>query len=395
MDTSTEQKRFDFKALVILILASLVVFQFYALVYKKKSELAYSEQSNSGDQRISSQGQTFNSTVKPIEWKLVTSWPKRFPGLGTAPEIFAENVEKMSDGRLKVKVFGAGELVPALGVFDAVSSGSAEMGHSGAYFWKGKTVSSVFFTTIPFGMTAQEMNAWLYEGGGLELWQEVYAPFGIKPLAGGNSSVQMAGWFNKEINTVEDVKGLVMRIPGVAGEVFTRLGGQSVTIPGGELYTSLKTGVVDATEWVGPYNDLAMGFHEVAKYYYYPGWHEPGSTIEMTVNQKAFDALPEDLQMIVEVAAKAANQGMLDEYTAKNNAALKELIDVHGVEFRKLPDDVIAELHRLSDEVIQDMIAEDELAKRVYASYSAFSEDAKQYHRFSEKAILEARDIEY
>ncbi len=377
------KKTVDVKAFVILCLCVLVVVLAYGLVIKA-----------AGTKTLPA-----NTALTPaqqtIEWKLVTSWPKHFPGLGTAPEVFAENVYKMSNGRLQVKVYGAGEIVPALGVFDAVSNGSVEMGHSGAYFWKGKTISSVFFTTIPFGMTAQEMNAWLYEGGGLELWQEVYAPFGIKPLAGGNSGVQMAGWFNKEINSIEDIQGLVMRIPGVAGEVFSRLGGQSVTISGGELYTSLKTGVIDAVEWVGPYNDLAMGFHEVAKYYYYPGWHEPGSTIEMMVNQEAFDRLPKDLQAIVEVAAKAANQSMLDEYTAKNNAALKELVEVHGVQFKRLPDDVLAKLHQETDSVIAEMIADDPLAKKVYSSYSTFAKSVHDYHQVSEKALLEARDIAY
>ena len=381
---SVPNKIIDRKALVILCLCAAVVILAYSLVIKTAVERK-SATAISGD----------FSQQPALEWKLVTSWPKHFPGLGTAPEIFADNVNKMSAGRLHIKVYGAGEIVPALGVFDAVSSGSVEMGHSGAYFWKGKTLSSVFFTTIPFGMTAQEMNAWLYEGGGLELWQEVYAPFGIKPLAGGNSGVQMAGWFNKEINTIEDMQGLVMRIPGVAGEVFSRLGGQSVTIAGGELYTSLKTGVIDAVEWVGPYNDLAMGFHEVAKYYYYPGWHEPGSTIELMVNQAAFDRLPEDLQTIVEVAAKAANQSMLDEYTAKNNAALKELVEKHGVEFRRLPDEVLIRLHQETDIVINEMIANDPLAQKVYASYSNFAKGVHDYHQVSEQALLEARDLPY
>ena len=379
----------DKKACIILVLCIAVVVLAYALVIRSASE--HVPGMVEGRAPVSG----VESSVQMYEWSLVTSWPKHFPGLGTAPEVFAENVRKMSGGRLNIKVYGGNEIVPALGVFDAVSNGSVEMGHSGAYFWKGKITSAVFFTTIPFGMTGQEMNAWLYEGGGLELWQEVYAPFGIKPLAGGNTGVQMAGWFNKEINSVDDIQGLVMRIPGVAGEVFSRLGGQSVTIAGGELYTSLKTGVIDAVEWVGPYNDLSMGFHEVAKYYYYPGWHEPGSTIELTVNQAAFDSLPEDLKVIVEVAAKAANQSMLDEYTAKNNSALRELVQVHGVDFRRLPDDVLIRLHQETDSVISEMIADDPLAKKVYNSYTKFAKGVREYHRVSEKALLEARDLPY
>ena len=204
--------------------------------------------------------------AKTFKWKLVTSWPKNFPGLGTAPERFAEQVEQLSGGRLTIKVYGAGELVPALQVFDAVSQGTAEMGHSGAYYWKGKASAAQFFTSVPFGLTAQEMNGWIQYGGGQALWEEVYAPFNLLPLPGGNTGVQMGGWFNKEINSVDDLKGLKMRIPGLGGEVLARAGGTPVTLPGGEIFTSLQTGTIDATEWVGPYNDLAFGLYKVAEH---------------------------------------------------------------------------------------------------------------------------------
>jgi TRAP-type mannitol/chloroaromatic compound transport system substrate-binding protein len=242
-------------------------------------------------------------------------------------------------------------------------------------------------------MTAQEMNGWLYHGGGMQLWREAYAPFNLVPLAGGNTGVQMAGWFNKEINSIEDVKGLKMRIPGSGGEVWDRLGGSAVTLPGGELYTSLQTGVIDATEWVAPYNDMAFGFHEVAKYYYYPGWHEPGSTLELIINKSAFEALPKDLQTIVEAAARYANADMLDEYTARNNTALKELVGKHKVQLRKLPDDVLRELHRVSDAYLLELSKTDELTGRVYQSWKQFMEDAKEYHHISEQAYINARDL--
>jgi len=257
-----------------------------------------------------------------IRWKMVTAWPKNFPGLGTNANLLAALIEEMSGGRIKVKVYGAKELVPAFEVFDAVSRGTAEMGHAGAYYWKGKSEAVQFFSSVPFGLTAQEMNAWLYYGGGMELWRELYDPFGLVPAATGNSGVQMAGWFNREINTVDDLKGLKMRIPGLGGEVLQRAGGTPVTIPGGELFTALQSGTIDATEWVGPYNDLAFGFYKVAKYYYYPGWHEPGTTMECMINKKAFNALPKDLQAIVLNACKAANMDMLAEFTARNNQAL-------------------------------------------------------------------------
>ncbi len=369
-------------AIILLLLASTVLFfGLYVRQLASDQSTASAMISNSSE-----------STAVTYQWRMVTSWPKNFPGLGSAPEYFAEQVNRMSNGRFVVTVHGAGELVPALGVFDAVSNGSVEMGHSGAYYWKGKIPASQFFTAIPYGLNAQEMNSWLYYGGGMELWREIYARHNLVPLAGGNTGVQMAGWFNKEINSVEDLKGLKMRIPGFGGEVLTRLGGTAVNIPGGELFTALQTGVIDATEWVGPYNDLTFGFHQAAKYYYYPGWHEPGPALEFTVNQQAWDSLPPDFQAIVEVAARAANQDMLDLYTAKNNEALEELVNVHGVELRRLPDDVLAAFQRTSQEVLQETIAADEDVKRVYESFSKFQQGAKAYHRISEQAYYDVRD---
>ncbi len=346
---------------------------------------------SSGSESVS--GVVNKNSGEQFHWKLVTTWPKNLPGLGTAPENFARIVEEMSGGRLTVRVYGAGEIVPAFEVFDAVSQGVADAGHGAAYYWKGKIPWSVFFTAIPFGLNAQETNAWLHYGGGLELWQETYAPANIIPLAGGSTGVQMAGWFNREINSVDDLKGLKMRIPGLAGEVFAAAGGTAVRIPGSEIYTSLQTGVIDATEWVGPYNDLALGLYQVAKYYYYPGWHEPGAMLEFIVNQQSFDALPPDLQAIVTYAARAINQDMLDEFTARNNAALRILVDEHGVQLRRLPDDVLLELWRASEVVMQELVEKDPMAARVYASYKEFFDGVRAYHHISEQAYINARDI--
>lgn len=326
-----------------------------------------------------------------FKWKLVTTWPKNYPGLGSAPENFAKKVDAMSGGRLQVKVFGAGQLVPAFEVFDAVSQGTAQMGHGASYYWTGKSKATGFFTSVPFGLNAQEMNGWLHYGGGLELWRELYDQFNLIPFAGGSTGVQMAGWFNREINSMEDIKGLKMRIPGLGGDVITRAGGISVTMPGGELYTSMQTGVIDATEWVGPYNDLAFGFHQVAKYYYYPGWHEPGPILELIVNKDAYASLPADLQAIVETAARAVNQDMLDEYTARNNTALVELVETHGVEVRKLPNEVIAELGRLSEEVLAELATDSEIAQRIAESVTEFKKQAMTYHGISEEAYYNAR----
>ncbi|GIX31656.1 MAG: C4-dicarboxylate ABC transporter [Porticoccaceae bacterium] len=331
------------------------------------------------------------ASAEKFRWKMVTTWPKNYPGLGTAPETFAHLVERMSGGRLTVRVYGAGQLVPAFEVFDAVSQGTAEMGHGAAYYWKGKIPAAPFFTAVPFGLNAQEMNGWLHHGGGLELWREAYAPFNLIPFAGGSTGVQMAGWFNREIRSVADLQGLKMRIPGLGGEVIAKLGAQAVTIPGSELYTAMQTNVIDATEWVGPYNDLAFGFHQVAKYYYYPGWHEPGAMLEFIVNKQAFERLPADLQAIVEAAARAVNQDMLDEYTARNPDALRELVEKHGVEVRELPRDVIDALRAATDEVLAEIAAADPLAKRVYDSQRAFKERVMEYHRISEEAMYRAR----
>ncbi len=327
-----------------------------------------------------------------FRWKMVTSWPKNFPGLGTSAEHFAQVVNEMSAGRLQIKVYGAGELVPALEVFDAVSQGTAEMGHSSPYYWKGKAVAAQFFTTVPFGMTALEMNSWMQYGGGQELLTELYAPFNLVVFPAGNSGIQMAGWFNKEINSVADLKGLKMRIPGLGGEVLARAGGTPVMLPGGEVFTALQTGAIDATEWVGPYNDLAFGLHKAAKYYYYPGWHEPGSLIELMINKPAFERLPADLQAIVRVAAQAVNDKLLAEMTARSMQALNDMQQKHGVQLRPLPDDVLQHLKGISAEVLNDIAASDPMAQKVYDSMSTYTDQIRAYHAVTEQAYMNARD---
>jgi TRAP-type mannitol/chloroaromatic compound transport system substrate-binding protein len=327
-----------------------------------------------------------------IEWKMVTTWPKDFPGLGTGANNLAKMITDMSDEQLTVKVYGAGELVGGLEVFDAVSRGTAEMGHGASYYWKGKSSSAQFFSTVPFGLTAQEMNGWLYYGGGLELWTKIYGEFGLIPLAAGNTGVQMGGWFNKEIKSLDDIKGLKMRIPGLAGNIFEKAGGVPVLLPGGEIFTALSTGVLDATEWVGPYNDLAFGFYKIAKYYYYPGWHEPGTTLETMVNKEAFDNLPYNLQTIVKVAAQAANLDMLSEFTARNNKALTTLIEEHNVKLKKFPDKVLKAFYDISEKVYQEESAKDPEFAEVYQSFKKFRLNSRNYHNITEKAYLEIRD---
>jgi TRAP-type mannitol/chloroaromatic compound transport system substrate-binding protein len=319
-----------------------------------------------------------------IEWRLATSWPKNFPGLGMAPERFARLVDEMSNGRLKIKVHGAGELMPALAVFDGVSQGKIEMAHSASYYWKGKAPAAQFFSSIPFGMTAQEMNGWLHYGGGIELWTAVYQPFGIIPLAGGNTGMQMGGWFNKPINSVADFKGLNIRMPGLGGEVLKRFGAVPVNMAGRELYGALETGAIDAAEWVGPLNDLAFGLHKVAQYYYYPGWHEPGSNMEFLINTAAFERLPADLQAIVKVAARAINQDMLDEYTSRNLLALEILVKDEGVNLVPFPAEVLTDLKQMAKQVIDEQANADSTMKKVYDAYQAYAQGVSQYRQISE-----------
>lgn len=334
---------------------------------------------------------TAPAAEQSFDWKMATTWPKNLPGMGTGVERFAKQVEAMSAGRLKISVYGAGELVPALNVFDAVSGGAAEMGHGAAYYWRGKLPAAAFFAAVPFGMTAWEINAWLEWGGGMELWREAYAPFDLYPMAAGNTGVQMGGWFNREINSLEDLRGLKMRIPGMAGEVFERAGGTAVIVPGGEIFTSLQTGVIDATEWVGPYNDLALGLHDVAEYYYYPGWHEPSTVLESIVNLDAWESLPPDLQAILQGACAALNDSMNSEFAARNSGALKTLVDEHGVQLRSFPEDVIERMREISEEVYMELRERDDLSRRIVDSFLAFREQAVGYQQVSDRAFAEIR----
>jgi TRAP-type mannitol/chloroaromatic compound transport system substrate-binding protein len=327
-----------------------------------------------------------------FRWKLVTSWQANFPGLATGAARLADAIGEASGGRLRVEVFAGNELVAPFEVFDTVSRGRAEMGHSAAYFWKNRHPAMPFFCTVPFGLNAQEMNAWLYHGGGLELWRELYAGFNLIPFPAGNLGVQMAGWFNREITSLEDIKGLKMRIPGLGGEVMTRLGAQAVNIPGAEIAAAMRAGTIDACEWMNPRNDLAFGLFDVAKYCYAPGWQEPGQTLECIVNRDAYNALPIDLQAIVGQCCRAINDDLLAEYTTENQRAMRVLIDDHRVEFRRLPDSVLTALRKAADEVLTEMVGEHGFARLVLASYRNFRDQSRAWHAFSELPYYQARE---
>ena len=321
---------------------------------------------------------------KKREWKMVTTWPKNFPGLGTGAQRIANNITNMSDGRLTVKLFAAGELVPAFECFDAVRENKAQMFHASPYYWINKNKSMPFFGGVPGGVTAQEHNAWINYAGGQSLWDEMYAQFGLKPFMGGNSGTQMGGWFLKEINSVEDFKGLKMRIPGLAAEVLNRMGGTAVALPGGEIMPALQSGAIDATEWVGPWNDLAFGFHKITKFYYGPGFHEPSSALECSINLEAFNELDNDLKSIIKNACEAENTRMISEFTAANIDAQEKLVKEHGVIIRNFPKDVFNLMMALSKDVVSETAAEGKLNKKIYESWSTFKEKARQRAAFNE-----------
>lgn len=324
-------------------------------------------------------------TQKRYNWKMVTTWPPNFPVLGEGCNLFAQWVNEMSGGRMTIDVYGAGELVPAYETFETVSNGVVELGNGAAYYWAGKIPTAQFFATVPFGLNAQQMNAWILSGGGLALWEELYAPFNLIPMPSGNTGVQMGGWFNKEINSLQDIRGLKMRIPGLGGKVFSEAGGTALNVAGGEIYTNLERGVIDATEWIGPYHDYKMGFHEIAKYYYYPGWHEPGTTLETFVHKGKFDSLPKDLQHIIRVAALRQNTWTLSEFEAQNSVYLDRILNESDVSLRPFPQQVLSRYREITREVIQDLVSQDPRAEKIYASYEKFRNGAQVWSELTEK----------
>jgi len=335
-------------------------------------------------------GITTAEAADRFNWKLVTTWPPNFPVFMDGIKRFAKDVKRMSKGQLNIQVFAGGELIPALQTFDAVSQGSVQMGHGAAYYWAGKIPAAQFFTAVPFGMNAQGMNAWLYYGGGLKLWRELYDKHNLVPFPMGNTGVQMGGWFRKPIDSLADLKGLKMRIPGLGGKVIAKAGVNPVLLAGGEIYTALERGTIDATEWVGPYHDLRLGLYRAAKHYYYPGWHEPGPTLELTINKAAWDGLPKHLQLIVENAAAASNLWMLSEFEAKNLEALQTLKDKYKVKVEEFPKDVIRELRKLTFETLNEEAAGDADFKRIYEAYQTFRRGNDRWNEISETAYARA-----
>lgn len=325
------------------------------------------------------------------QWRMLLAWPKNLPGAGTAAQQLGKAITELSDGRLEVEVFGAGELAPAFSVFEAVREGKAEMGHSMAYYWIGKDPVFAFFAAVPGGLMPGEQNAWLYYGGGQELWDEVYADYGLKPFPAGTFATQMGGWFLDPINSVDDLKGLKVRISGLTGEVYNRLGATTVQLPAAEIMPALQAGTVDGAEWVGGWNDLAFGFPQVAQLYYGPGPQEGGATLECTINKQAWDELPNDLKTVVAHACKSANMDMLSAYTYHDTVNMKTLVTEHGVELKRFPDDVRDALFTTSNEVVEEVAESSDHARRIVESYKKYRELRMDYGPWLEQGFLNSR----
>jgi len=333
------------------------------------------------------------------EWRMVTSWPKGLPGLGAGAERLAANITAMSGGRLTVRVYGAGELVPALECFSAVANGTAQMGHDGAYYHTGKSEGSAFFTAFPFGLTADEMQAWVMYGNGQQLWDELYAPFGIRGFLAGSTGTQMLGWFKREIRSLSDLEGLKFRAPGNQGRVLQKLGVTPVSLAGGDIYPALQSGAIDGAEWIGPYNDLALGFYQVCKYYYAHGYHEPGAALQLMINEAAWRTLTPELQSIVKAACAQAYTDMLAEFNARSGPALRTLVQKHGVIVRALPEEVLLACGEKSNEVLNEIYAADRspnrIVQRIIEDFLAFREQVMPWTRIGEQAFLNARRLPF
>ncbi|MFT6155536.1 MAG: TRAP-type mannitol/chloroaromatic compound transport system substrate-binding protein [Neolewinella sp.] len=327
-----------------------------------------------------------------IEINMVATWGRDFPGLGTGAQRFAERLSAMTDGRMQVNYFAAGERVKAFDSFDEVASGNAQMYHAAEYYWKGKHPGFAYFTAVPFGLTYTEMNAWIRFGGGQQLWDKLSGEFGLKGLMCGNTGVQMGGWFRKEINSADDLKGLKMRMPGLGGDVLAKLGGSPVSLPGGQIYENLISGAIDATEWVGPWNDEIMKFYEAAKYYYYPGMHEPAAMLACGVNKDFWESLSPSDQAIVEAASSMENDVMMSEYNAKNGAALARLVNEQGVKVRSFNDDIYDSFGEAAEEVFEDVVAHSPLAAEIHESFVAARANIGAWAKISDQAYVAQRN---
>ena len=326
------------------------------------------------------------------QWKMVTAWPKNLPGPGVAAQMLADRITALSGGRIEVKLYAAGELVPGRGVFDAVSEGTAELYHAVPAYWGSKSKGILLFGSQPFGLRADEQVGWLHHGGGQALYDEMYARFGLKPFLCGNSGPQWAGWFRNEINSVEDLKGLKFRTTGLASEMASKMGMAAQAMGGRDMFQALQTGALDAGEFIGPWTDSALGYYQIAKNYYWPGVGEPSSAEECGVNAGVYNDLPEDLQQTVALACESLYNPVWTEYTTKHAQSLKKLVEEHGVQVRMLPEGVVSAMGAAAAEVIDELRQDDdELVKRIVESFIAYRDLVGGYMTYADNGQMNAR----
>ena len=331
-----------------------------------------------------------------IRWKMVTAWPKNLPGPGVAAQMLADRITALSGGRLEVKLYAAGELVPGKGVFDAVSEGTAELYHAVPSYWGSKSKDILLFGSQPFGLRADEQHGWMIHGGGQALYDEMYARFGLKPFLCGNSGPQWAGWYRNEIKSAEDFKGLRFRSTGLASEMCAKLGMAVQAMGGRAMFQALQSGAIDAGEFIGPWTDSALGYYQVAKYYYWPGVGEPSSAEECAVNMKAYEKLPRDLKEAVAFACESLYNPVWTEYTTKHAIALQKMVAEQGVQVTKLPDDVLVAMGNAAGEVIDDLRNDsDELVRRIVESFLAYRKSVSEYMVFADNGQMNARVLDY
>ncbi|RMH51934.1 MAG: ABC transporter substrate-binding protein [Bacteroidetes bacterium] len=323
-------------------------------------------------------------TQRTIRWRLVSSFSRSLDTIYGAAEVLAERVSALTDGRFQIRPYPGGELVPAFGVLDAVQSGTVQMGHTASYYYVGKNPAFAFDTCVPFGLTSRQQTAWMYHGGGLELMRALFADFGIRPFPGGNTGAQMGGWFRREVPSLSDLRGIKMRIPGLGGRVMDALGVTPQQISSSEIYPALERGAIDATEWVGPYDDEKLGFNQIARFYYYPGWWEPGPQLTFYVNQREWDRLPAAYQEALTVAAAEAHVGMQAKYDAQNPPALQRLVDA-GTELRRFADDILTAAAEQTTAILEEQAA-DPTYNRIYTAFKDWKQRSFRWFGLAEQA---------
>lgn len=322
-------------------------------------------------------------SLPKIKWQMVTSWPKSLDTIYGGAKTVCDRVAAMTGGNFTIEPYAAGEIVPGLEVLDAVQNGTVECGHTASYYYVGKNPALAFGTSVPFGLTAQQQNAWYYHGGGLEAMHQLYSDFNVINFPAGNTGAQMGGWFKKEVKSLQDLKGLKMRIPGLGGKVMSKLGVNVQVLPGGEIYLALERGAIDAAEWVGPYDDLKLGLNKAASYYYYPGWWEPGPTLEVQVNKSKWEKLPVEYQEIFKTAAMEANLNMLSKYDALNREALKTLVDT-GTKLTPYPPEVLQAAQKAAQEYYQSESTKSPNFKKVYEQWNKFRTEVSEWNKINE-----------